>query len=317
MEHTHCNFCGADDTEQLFVGKDEWYSGPGEFPTVRCRQCGLIYITPRPSVAAIGAYYPDEYSPYLRQNQVETSAWTRLNHQLAMRKRTKLIQKQLPQPGRVLDVGCATGSFLVALREIGWQVEGIEFNPYAAEYAREQHGLDVTTGELLHSNLPAQQFDLVVFWDVLEHVHQPRETLAEAARIIKPGGTLLLVLPNPESLEAGWFGPYWAGWDTPRHLYIYTRSVIKRFLSQTGWTVTSTSCLTGRIWLFNLSLEHWLNNQVSNQTMRRVIMTVMRSLPVRILSLPYFALIERLEKGSVMAIFAQRDESETLPTGNY
>ncbi|MFO7539974.1 MAG: class I SAM-dependent methyltransferase [Chloroflexota bacterium] len=306
MEYVACDLCGADDSEELFIGRDEWYGRSGTFPTVRCRQCGLIYVNPRPDPKTIGHYYPADYAPYFLAVEDEPSWWQRLNRRLALRKRLRLIQRHLPRPGRVLDVGCATGSFLVTLREAGWQVQGVEFNSQAADYARRRHGLDVVTGTLADGRFPDNQFDLVIFWDVLEHVHGPRQTLLEAARITRPGGTLLLVLPNPDSLEATWFGSQWAGWDTPRHLYIYSRPVLHRFLSETGWQMGATSCITGRIWLFNLSLAHWLQNRVKNSSVRRVIMTIMRSLPIRILSLPFFMTVERLQKGSVMAVFAHR-----------
>jgi 2-polyprenyl-3-methyl-5-hydroxy-6-metoxy-1,4-benzoquinol methylase len=308
VEQICCALCGADNTELMFVGQDEWYNLPGKFPTVRCRQCGLIYLNPRPNRTEIGQFYPDDYAPYFRAIEDEPSWWQRLNRRLAMRKRLHLIQKYLPQPGRVLDVGCATGTFLNTLREDGWSTQGVELSSYAAEYARKRHGLDVFTGELLDTHFTDNQFDLVVFWDVLEHVHQPRENLLEAARIAKPGGILLLALPNPDSLEARLFGQYWAGWDTPRHLFVYPEEVLSRLLQDTGWEIINISCLTGRIWLFNLSLEHWLQNKLSNEQILKSIMVIMRSLPVRVLSLPYFMVVEQLKKGSIMAIFARRLE---------
>lgn len=305
MEQIYCALCGADNTELIFVGRDEWYNLPGEFPTVRCCECGLIYLNPRPDRTEIGQFYPDDYAPYFRAIEDEPSWWQRINRRLAMHKRLRLVQKHLPGTGSVLDVGCATGTFLAALREQGWRTQGIELSSFAAEYARKRYGLDVFTGELLDTHFTDNQFDLIIFWDVLEHVHQPRENLLEAARIAKPGGTLILALPNPDSLEARLFGQYWAGWDTPRHLFIYAEKTMRRFLQETGWQIINTSCLTGRIWLFNLSLEHWLQNKLSNKRMLAIIMAIMRSLPVRLLSLPYFMLVERLKKGSVMIIFAR------------
>lgn len=307
MEPTTCALCGINDAELLFVGRDEWYGRVGEFPTWRCRQCGLIYLNPRPSRAEIGQYYPTQYDPYARAIEDEPSWWRRFNRRLAMRKRLRLVQRWLPRPGRVLDVGCATGSFLAALREQGWQAHGVELSPYAADYARQRYGLDVFTGELQAAQFPPDSFDLVVLWDVLEHVYQPRETLLEAARIAAPEGALLLVLPNPDSVETRLFGPYWAGWDTPRHLHVYTRPVIRRLLRETGWRMEAVRCITGRIWLFNLSLEHWLQNRLPQAWLRQGIMAIMRSLPLRLLTLPYFWLVEWRGKGSVMAILARRE----------
>ncbi|MCA9977269.1 MAG: hypothetical protein KC413_16025, partial [Anaerolineales bacterium] len=123
-------------------------------------------------------------------------------------------------------------------------------------------------------------------------------------------GTLLLVLPNPHSIDAWLFGKYWAGWDTPRHLYIYTEPVIRRLLYETGWQMVEMTCITGRIWFFNLSLSHLLQNKLTHEGLRRLIIMIMQSLPVRILSLPYFMIIERLKKGAGMAVFAHRLEED-------
>ena len=306
MEKVPCALCGANQTELLFRGYDEWYKQVGSFPTVQCELCGHIYITPRPDKNEIGAFYPDEYSPYYTAIEDEPSLWRQFNRRYGMSKRVKLIQSRLLRKGCVLDVGCATGNFLAALRDDGWEAQGVEFSEYAANYARQRHQLDVFHGELEDAHFDDQRFDLVIFWDVLEHVHHPRETLLETARIAKVDGTLLLVLPNPDSFEARLFGQYWGGWDTPRHLHIYSETVISQFLSETGWKMTEMICVTGRIWLFNLSLEHWLQNKMQSIRGRKIIMAMMRSLPMRLISLPYFMITERLKKGSVMAIFAQR-----------
>lgn len=307
MERTNCPVCGSDEADILFVGKDEWHGRQGEFPTLKCHICGHIYLSPRPTLDEIGAYYPDTYQPYTIAPDDEPSAWQRFNRRLALRKRVKYIRKHVPVKGKVLDVGCATGNFLAALRDDGWQVQGVEVSEYAVNYGRTRHQLDIFHGLLDEASFPDNSFDLVSFWDVLEHVHDPVATLQEANRLTKTGGYLLLLLPNPSSLEAKLFGGYWAGWDTPRHLNVPSEQVLEtRLLPKTGWQFQSMHCLTGRIWLFNLSLAHWLNNHIDNDTQKRWIMRVMRSLPMRLLSLPIFGIIERLRLGSVMAILARK-----------
>lgn len=306
VEYVSCALCGADSTEILFEGQDEWYKLPGRFPVRRCRQCNHIYLNPRPSPSEIGQYYPAEYAPYQPAIEDEPSLWRRLERQYAMFKRIRMIQSRLKTRGRVLDVGCATGTFLAALRRLGWEVYGVETNAEAAAYARQRFGLNVFTGELEAAAFPEHYFDLVILWDVLEHVHEPRQVLQEAARIVQPGGALLLVLPNPESLEARVFGRYWAGWDVPRHLHIFPTAVLQQLLAETKWQMHEVICITGRAWLFNLSLRHWLEHHVSSDSVKQLILRLASSVPVRLLTLPYFMIVERLKMGSVMAVFSYR-----------
>lgn len=306
MEHVTCALCGANNAAILFEGRDVWYKLPGRFPVCQCRECSHIYLNPRPSRAEIGAYYPAAYAPYQPAIDDEPSLWRRLERRYATFKRIRLIQSRLKKKGRMLDVGCATGNFLAALRRQGWEGYGVETNAGAAAYARERFGLTVFTGELEAASFPDQHFDLVVLWDVLEHLHQPRQVLLETARIARPGGSLLLVLPNPDSLEAHLFGRYWAGWDVPRHLHIFPAAVVAQLLDETNWQMREIVCITGRAWLFNLSLHHWLEDRISSRRVRQLILKLAGSLPARLLTLPYFMVIERLKKGSVMAVFAQR-----------
>jgi SAM-dependent methyltransferase len=306
LETVTCELCGADNTEVLFEGVDHWYNLPGRFPVRRCRECGLIYLNPRPDRLEIHHYYPQAYEPYSPAIDDELSLWRRLNRRYGMFKRVQMIQARLKIKGRALDVGCATGVFLEALQRHGWEVHGVEPNAEAAAYARSRLRLDVFNGELVQARFPACYFDLVTLWHVLEHVHQPRQMLLEAARITRPGGMLVLALPNPDSLEARLFGPFWAGWDVPRHLYIFPVPVISKMLRETGWHMFDTVCLEGRMWLFNLSLRHWLADNVSKVRWRRFITGLAGSLPMRLLTIPYFMVVERLKQGSIIAILAQR-----------
>lgn len=304
METIACTVCGTQNNPVLFEGQDEWFGLPGSFPVRHCQTCGLFYLSPRPTTAEIGRYYPPAYTPYLPAIEDEPSAWVRFNRQLAMSKRLKLIQQHIQQPGQVLDVGCATGNLLAALQQAGWQPHGVETNSQAADYTRQRFGIPVFTGELQQAQLPASQFDLVIFWDVLEHVHDPRQVLQEAARITRSGGTLLLSLPNPGSLEARLFGSHWAGWDIPRHLQLFPVAVIDRLLQETDWQMVDWRCAGGRMWLFNLSLQHWL--KARRPGWQKVLMPLMRSPFAQLLFWPYFELVERIKKGAVMAIFATR-----------
>ncbi len=304
METTVCNLCGGDESEILFGGHDRMHNQPGQFLMNRCRACGLIYLNPRPDRTEIGSYYPDDYAPYSLAIDDEMSLWQRWNRRYSLYKRLRVILPRTGRPGRVLDVGCATGNLLNALRRHGWEVYGVEPNARAAAYARQRLGLSVFTGELWDAHFPDSWFDLVIFWDVLEHMHDPKGVLLEAARVTRPGGRLILSLPNPHSIEARVFGPYWAGWDIPRHLHIFTCSVLDRLLTETGWRVSKVLNLTGRHWLLTLSLRFWLEEHLRSEMLRRVLLKVIGSLPVHFLMLPYYGVAERLKMGSVMTVLA-------------
>ena len=127
----------------------------------------------------------------------------------------------VPQ-GRVLDVGCGSGEILSNLKSLGWQVEGVDFDPAAVAAARTR-GVPVHLGDLFDQKFPAESFDAVVMSHVIEHVPDPLGLIQECERILKPGGRLVMVTPNPRSLSHRLFGRAWRGLEPPRHLYIQTR----------------------------------------------------------------------------------------------
>ena len=306
METVNCNLCGANDSELVLEGRDRLYGIEGTFPLVRCRHCGLIYLNPRPGPDDMARYYPSDYIAYYNAIEDEPSFLRRLDRRYGLHKRCREVIRRAGGPGRLLDVGCATGVFLEGMRQRGWTVAGVELNAEAARYARERSGLEVFVGELEEAGYPDASFDVVTLWDVLEHVRDPRETLEEIARILRAGGLLVLSLPNPDCLEARLFGPYWAGWDVPRHLYIFSRSVLEQLLAETGFQIQEVSSFTGRYHAFVLSTQLWLAERLANQRWQRLILGAMRSWPTRLLTLPWYAMAGRWNLSSYMTVFARR-----------
>jgi 2-polyprenyl-3-methyl-5-hydroxy-6-metoxy-1,4-benzoquinol methylase len=123
-------------------------------------------------------------------------------------------------PARLLDVGCGNGDLLVRMRLLGWDVEAVELDPIAVRTARTR-GLEVRQGELQSQQYPADSFDAITMAHLIEHVYDPPRLVREAHRILKPGGTLVILTPNSESLGAHLYGQDWRGWEPPRHLQIF------------------------------------------------------------------------------------------------
>ena len=139
-----------------------------------------------------------------------------------------------PSTGDALEVGCATGRYLVALRELGWQVTGVEPMEAPAKVAQSV-GLDVRIGTLDTVSLPSQQFDLVAAWMVIEHVPDPRKTLTQMRRLLREGGTLLISVPNAGCWEPIVFGRSWYSWELPRHLQHFTVDSLTQLLRECGF----------------------------------------------------------------------------------
>lgn len=240
-ESRPCLFGCPPDDELLFFGRDRLHGIPGEFPVVRCRNCGLIRTDPRPTPEAMRAYYPDDYGPYVGSrisggSRVPTRRQKLLDPLVRriFRFNTNVVP-DLP-PGRMLEIGCASGSFLAQMASIGWTVSGIEFSPVAASAARAA-GYEVFAGTIAEVPEPAHAYDLVVGWMVVEHLHDPVNALGTLARWTRPGGRLAISLPNAGALEFRLFKGAGYALHLPNHLYHFTPRTISMLLERSGWQV--------------------------------------------------------------------------------
>lgn len=305
LETVPCLLCGADRPARLYDAPDRLMKVRGEFQIVRCGSCGLVYLSPRPTLAAIGDYYPDAYEPYLRVVPQALPAWKRWPLNYGLRKRTQPIV-QRKAPGRALDIGCATGQFLAYLRDSAhWEVLGIEPGESAARYARDTFGLEVHQGDLRSAQLADQSLDVVTMWDVLEHLHDPRVELHEIRRILKPDGLLVFRVPSNDSLDAKLFGPYWAGLDVPRHMVVFDRRTLAQMLAQAGFAPERMGCASGSYFAFMLSWRLLVEDKISAPRFRRLLDRLVNNQVFRALSMPYFWIVDRLGRGASLTVIAR------------
>jgi 2-polyprenyl-3-methyl-5-hydroxy-6-metoxy-1,4-benzoquinol methylase len=139
--------------------------------------------------------------------------------------------------GDLLEVGFGAGAFLQRRKAEGWAVTGLDFDPTAVERVRSQLGLNVHCGSLQDAAFAERSFDVIAMSHVIEHLPDPRAVLRECFRILRPGGTLVLITPNTASLGHRWFGRDWFGTDAPRHLYLFNLENLSALVSQHGFTV--------------------------------------------------------------------------------
>lgn len=301
-EPVNCVLCGQGDAAPLVEGPDRLHSLPGTFRLVRCRRCGLIYQNPRPSPAALAAYYPDDYPPHVVGQK--PTLWNRLDLSLAYAKRVRAMRR-FATGGRLLDVGCGTGGFLRAVAAAGWEVYGLEPSVRAAKVAAEACGAPIITARLEDADLPPEFFDVVTLWDVLEHLHDPKAGLAKVSRTLRTGGLLVVSTPDFDSPDRRLFGKYWFGYDLPRHLYIFDRKTVTALLDQVGFKVLEIGHFTAHYQVLAGSIRH-LATAILGPTLGQLVYTVVYSAPVRVVTFPIVKLCAELNIGPVMTVFARK-----------
>lgn len=220
FEHVTCDLCGGEDYIVRYRAPDAWLFGtPFDFPVVRCTGCDLVYVNPRPTAEALGQYYPTEF--YAERDGA------------AARERYAREVARLPVPvsGRVLDIGCARGDFPAYLKEQFPQLEVFGCDAYSGGSDHPQ--ITFFSGHVYDCGFPPGHFDLITSWAVFEHLLTPSRYFAEVARILKPGGTFVMLVPNADSFACAVARTE----DLPRHTYHYSAKTIERYATKYGMTV--------------------------------------------------------------------------------
>jgi SAM-dependent methyltransferase len=303
FEQVSCLFGHTAPAEKLFERPDWWLGLPGDFAWRRCSECGLLFLSPRPSLSTIATYYPPEYAAYSPAIDDERWPWMRWKRRRNLRPQVTAVNRYAAY-GRLLDVGCATGNYLAEMRRHGWEVQGIELQAAAAAYARARFNLEVFTGDLLDSRLPGNHFDAVTMWNVLEHTHDPLTILREVHRLLKPGGLVVFSIPDPDSKEARAFGPAWIGYDAPRHLYLFHDASLDRLLVETGFALLAKqhSLATYHTWIASWHTQ--LNRRQAATTLRRLLVKGAYLPFWPTLTAPYFHWLNKSGRGSIVTIYA-------------
>jgi 2-polyprenyl-3-methyl-5-hydroxy-6-metoxy-1,4-benzoquinol methylase len=255
-----CALCGQKG-ETLYTGqKDRLFLGAGLWNLKKCpnRDCGLVWLDPMPLKEDIWKAYLSYYThaPEAGQSSVqgrfgqrfelgyirsrfgypssEAGIWARLIGFLIYHREGGSTFVEWKPGGRLLDVGCGAGGYLKFMRSLGWEVEGVEFDPAAVEAAR-QSGLNVRAGVLEEQAYPPASFDVITLQHVIEHVPDPVATMVECARLLRPGGKALFFTPNSASLTHRIFKQDWRGLEPPRHLHIFSPASARRALGLAGF----------------------------------------------------------------------------------
>ena len=225
-----CEVCGSVTGRYRFTIQGTKYS------IVECRHCGLGALLPTPTAEEIRSFYPDDY--YGNEGSKFSGIIEPLVRLVGTR-RAWFIGRQIRRQGRILDVGCGRGITLGALADSGFETHGFEVSAHAIQGIDGRVQTNVASS-LQEAQYPDQHFDGIIIWHVLEHVLSPSEVLREAWRILKPGGVIIVAVPNFSSLQARWAGPAWFHLDPPRHLTHFPLAALQQLLQSSGFVCLSS-----------------------------------------------------------------------------
>ena len=208
----------------------------GPHPVVRCCGCGLGLTNPQPSDAELGQIYGPDYVLADESDAAGAAMVLRSKRATADHYLDLLAAAGVPARGRLLEIGCGAGNFLVRAADRGFDVTGLEYSRYAAERARQNLGGrgHVLVGEVTSLADQSNAYDVCVLCDVIEHVRRPDEFVREILRLLRPGGVLLVVTPSLDSWSARFLGSRWMEYKA-EHLYYFTRATIVRQLRDAGY----------------------------------------------------------------------------------
>lgn len=205
-----------------------------DFALARCHACGLVFVHPRPTPVELDEYYVADYFDSAKSSYSDYRSCAELNARKMWSVARDWFDVTAAPSRRLLDVGTATGGFLTAAREDGWDVHGVEYADAAAEAGR-QDGLPILTGDIFHPDL--QQYGLVSMWHVIEHVLDPLAVMRRATDLLEPGGLLLIETPNWNSAGRHARRLNWGAITPPEHIQFFTCRALSDLARRAGLDV--------------------------------------------------------------------------------
>ena len=243
MTKKTCPVCGRNEFRTVLTCTDHYVSQE-TFEIAECVACGMRITGDFPAEEAIGKYY--ETSDYISHSDTKKGLVNSLYHrvrQQMLRKKANWITKSTGlEKGTILDVGTGTGYFANAMKELGWTVSVVEKSLSAREFAEKNFKLtaypSMDNFVKKHKLSGAEPLDAITLWHVLEHLEQLNETMEQFGKLLKPGGTLAIAVPNCESYDARKYKNHWAAYDVPRHLWHFRKKQMNILAKNHGFTIS-------------------------------------------------------------------------------
>lgn len=252
-----CDLCGSRYHKLVFTNHDRMFPEiEGEFKMYQCQNCGLSFLN-QPSPKVLKKHYSADYSVYSDLCATSTSRKIftlveTLYHYLQEKGDTSGLLKvfrflflpfssyfrtvKLIENGKYLDIGCGIGYFPLVMKYLGMTPYGVEPADFNQELSQ-NYSLNILNCTLEEAEYKDEYFDFITLNHVFEHLPNPSKTMEEVYRILKPGGYLIIAVPVSDSLASKVFGKYWAQLDTPRHLYLFSTKILKKYAKKYNFDI--------------------------------------------------------------------------------
>jgi len=280
-----CNICDGKEVEVILtpqvknISFMEVFSAAGGVrgtqKIVKCKKCGLVFVSPRFPEEQIEKAYQEAFDHGYSSQE--------LGRKITFENGIKLIERLYEKKGKILDIGAANGVFVEVSKNRSWVAYGVELSQELARSGKKK-GLKFYQGTLEKQNFQNNFFDIITYWDVLEHVYDPKEELTLANKLLKSGGLLLINYPDIGSLPARLTGKYW-WFFLSVHLYYFSKNSLNNLLAKTGFKTIYSK----RHWQY---LEFgYLANMISlySKIVSRILVYILKTLNVDRKLIPYYA----------------------------
>jgi 2-polyprenyl-3-methyl-5-hydroxy-6-metoxy-1,4-benzoquinol methylase len=270
MEHiTSCPVCQSGSVSRAYeAGTNRQQADPARWNVFSCQQCSHGYMNPQPTWDELTPYYAEDYDPYIENHGAESAQ----DAQTLAEARASGSFRHLPTPNgkRVLDVGCGAGWFLRICKQLGAETFGIEPSVFGAQRSRAQ-GLAVFNGmvdDYLAAHGDAEKFDVITANHVVEHSPLPVQMLQSMARLLAPGGTLWISVPNADCYFSRELRGAWHSADLPYHLQQFSPQSLERAGQSAGLVSTrvytySLPAATAASMCHLLRRRYWVPQRIS------------------------------------------------------
>lgn len=224
--NSSCILCGSSRRSPLYT-RNQWR-------IYKCANCGLGVLDPRPGKDELDKLYAQDYFQSHYNSPLSLSS-AQMKKRLQQEDHRLRFIRRFKSGGKILDIGCGRGYFLLACRQAGYEVEGIDISDAAAAHVTAELKILVHVGQIDQVILPSGSFDVVTMWHSLEHTADPNLYLQSAGKWLKNNGLLVVDVPNYEGHDARMNWTDWPHWDLPYHFYHFTKSSLLALLKKNGF----------------------------------------------------------------------------------